>query len=145
MLNSNIFYSSPGPKRRNFVIAASGCMPTPRVVSPEFPPENFGKFSEIYENFRKFLLKIQYKPSKYLYICLHLLFLSAFTAPLCTNSNIKTLLSWLIVLIDIACMLSLRSTLVPGLSVIFTIPEYFRKFPASTKFTENLQPYLCPT
>jgi len=38
-------------------------------------------------------------------------------------------------------MVSLRSTLVPGLSVIFTIGENFRKFPPSTKFPENLQPY----
>ena len=43
-------------------------------------------------------------------------------------------------LIGIACMVSLRSTLVPGLSVICTIRGDFRKFPPSTKFLENLQP-----
>jgi len=37
-------------------------------------------------------------------------------------------------------MVSLRSTLVPGLSVICTIRGDFRKFPPSTKFLENLQP-----
>ena len=41
----------------------------------------------------------------------------------------------------VACMVSLRSTLVPRLSVIFTIRENFRKFPPDTKFPENLQPY----
>jgi len=29
----------------------------------------------------------------------------------------------------------------PRLSVIFTISENFRKFPPSTKFLENVQPY----
>ena len=32
----------------------------------------------------------------------------------------------------------------PRLSVIFTIRENFRKFPADTKFPENVQPYTHP-
>jgi len=40
-------------------------------------------------------------------------------------------------------MVSLKFTLFPGLSVIFTVREDFRKFPPSTKFPENLQPYVC--
>ena len=109
----------------------------------KFPPENFQKFL-FRANFRQFSLKIQYKPFKLLYICLHIHFLPAFTALLWTNSNTKTLFSWLIVLIGIVCMVSIRSTLVPGLSVIFTIRENFRKFPPSTKFPENLNPTHTP-
>ena len=45
-------------------------------------------------------------------------------------------------LIGVACMVSLRSTLVPGLSVIFITRENFRNFPPNTKFPENLQPLL---
>jgi len=41
-----------------------------------------------------------------------------------------------------SCMVSLRSTLVPRLSVIFTIRENFRKFPPDAKFQENLEPFL---
>ena len=37
----------------------------------------------------------------------------------------------------IACMVSLRSKLVPRLSVIFNIREKFLKFPHDTKFPEN--------
>jgi len=38
-------------------------------------------------------------------------------------------------------MVTLRSTLIPRLSVTFTIRENFRKFPPNTKLPENLQPY----
>ena len=43
------------------------------------------------------------------------------------------------------CMVSLRSTLVRRLSVMFTIRENFQKFPPDTKFLENLQPYWSVT
>jgi len=83
-----------------------------------------------------------------MYICLHLHFLSTFTAHLCTSSNNKTLFSWLTVTIDVACMVSLRSTLVLRLSVIFTIGENFRIFPKISgnfllelNFRKILQPY----
>jgi len=39
-------------------------------------------------------------------------------------------------------MVSLRSTMAQRLWVIFTIRVNFRKFPANTKFPENLQFYL---
>ena len=38
-------------------------------------------------------------------------------------------------------MVSLKSTLVAKLQIIFTIRENFQKFPPNTKFPENLQPY----
>ena len=89
-----------------------------------------GKCPEIYSYFSENFQKIshQYKSSKWMCICLHLHFLLAFTASLCTNSYTKSLFSWLIVLIGVACMVSFKSTLVLRSSVIFTIRENFRKF-----------------
>ena len=99
-----------------------------RVVSPEI---SSGKFKEISGNlvqsFRKFLFPENFQ--KFYRLLQHF-------------CNTKTLFSWLIVLIGIACMVLLRSTLVPRLSVIYPIRENFQKFPPSTKFTENLQPYF---
>ena len=58
--------------------------------------------------------------------------------------------SWIRHCIGVACMVSLGSTLVPRLAIIFTTRPNFRKFleisgnfwkfPLYTKFLENLQP-----
>ena len=110
-----------------------------RKFIPIFP-ENFRKFLFL-ENFQKFLLKYSTNlPNNCIFVYIFTFY--RLLQRLCALIMLKTLFSWLIVLIGIACVVSLRSSLFLWLSAIFTIRENFRKFPPRTKIPENLQPYI---
>jgi len=85
----------------------------------------FQSFRKFPENFRKLLFPKNFtKNTAQIFLITVYLFTSSLSIGFYSTS-VQTLFSRLIVLIGVACMVSLRSTLVPQLSVIFTISGNF--------------------
>ena len=103
----NIFGSNTESNHRHVQLELGGC--------------ELGNFRQFIPIFPEIFIE-NFPPVQTLQITVYLLtsslsvgFKSTSGLEQCTNSNIKTLILWLIVLVAVACMVSLRSTLVPRL------------------------------